>query len=412
MKTFQGVPYAQRLEWMTTSVIRDLFRFALAPGTISFAGGWPDAGLFPREQLAEIARDLLLQQPEAALQYGQTDGWLPLRQLLAQRTRSQGVPANEENIVITSGAMQAIDLIGRLFLEPGDAIVVESPSFLGALQAFRSYGVRMIPVPVDDQGMRLDSLSQVLETQRPKLIYCLPNFQNPTGVSLSLERREALVALAAEKEVLILEDDPYGELRYSGHPLPSLLSLEARRHPENSDHYTTGRVIYVGSFSKILAPGLRVAWAVCPPELAHNLVMAKQSNDLHTSSLAQAVAYEFVQRGLLPAQIRRIRETYRRRRDAMLEALARYMPNVQVTRPDGGLFLWVTLPENVDALELLAQARTYQVAFVPGTPFFVDGSGRNTLRLSFATADPPTIQEGVRRLATLIADQLRQASDP
>jgi len=295
--------------------------------------------------------------------------------------------------------------MARILVDEGDTILVESPTFVGATQSFKAYGANLVGVPIDDDGVVVDELERLVVRHKPKFAYLLPNFHNPAGVTMTLARRRRVVEIADQYGVPILEDDPYGQLRFEGHPLPSLAALDAERHPENAaaGAYVTGNVVYLGSFSKTLAPGLRVAWAVCPGDLAQQFVMAKQGADLHTSALGQAMASEFIRRGWLPAQVQRIRETYRVRRDAMCAAIDEFFPvGVHHTRPQGGLFLWVTLPEGMDAVELLKDAAERKVAFVPGTPFFVDGSGKNTLRLSFACTPPETIREGIRRLAEVI----------
>lgn len=408
MSTDWSALYAGRLEWMTTSAIREILKVAQSTDVISMAGGWPEADLFPVEQLVDVAAHVMTHMPREALQYGLTEGLTPLRETLADYVTEGGTPASVENIAITSGSQQALDLVGRILLDEGDAVLVEAPTFLGALQSFRAYGARFVPVPLDDDGIRVDGVERALRAERPKFMYILPNFQNPTGVSLSLERRRRLVELAGEYGVPILEDDPYGQLRFEGHPLPSLLELDAARYPENAaaGSYVKGNVVHLGTFSKTLAPGLRVAWAVCPPEVARQLAMAKQGSDLHTNAIAQAMAYEFMRRGWLPAQVERIRRTYLARRNAMVEALEEYLPEgVSFTRPQGGLFLWITLPEGMDAVALLPAAARRKVAFVPGAPFFVDGTGRNTLRVTFASVPPEVIREGIRRLAETIREQ-------
>ena len=403
--------YSRRLEWMTTSAIRDIFKNIASSDTISMAGGWPEADLFPVEQFKEICQYALTEMPRESLQYGITDGLPVLRQAIADYMTAGGIAVKMENIVITSGSQQALDLMGRIFLDEGDTVLVESPSFLGALQAFRAYGVKFATVPVDDEGARPDLVREAIQRERPKFIYLLPTFQNPTGVTMSLDRREEIVDIAATMGVPILEDDPYGPLRFAGEPLPSLLALDHARHQENaqSTSYAVGDIVYLSTFSKILAPGLRVAWAVCPPEIAQQFVMAKQSSDLHTNALAQTIAFEFLRRGWLPSQIERIRATYLERRNAMCEAIAQYLPaEVRYTRPEGGLFLWITLPEGIDSTALLQEAAKHKVAFVPGTPFFANGGGANTLRLSFASVPTPTIIEGVRRLGLALDQQMTQ----
>ncbi len=411
MSTRWSERYARRLKWMTTSAIRDIFKYIQAKDIISLAGGWPEADLFPVDQIDEITHHVLKEMPHQSLQYGMTDGFTPLREAIADWMTELGVPAKVENIAITSGSQQALDLMGRIFLDEGDTVLVESPTFLGATQAFNAYGARYVTVPVTEAGTDPDALEQVLQEHKPKFMYLIPTFQNPTGVTMSLESRRRVVEIAAHYGVPILEDDPYSMLRFAGEPVPSLISLDSQRHPENAatGSYAHGNVVYLSSFSKTMAPGLRVAWAVCPPEIGEQFVMAKQGSDLQTNALAQTIAYEFMRRGLLPDQIRRIRDTYLVRRNAMCDAIAEYFPpEVSCTRPDGGLFLWVTLPEEIDTVELLKEAIGYKVAFVPGAPFYVDGGGKNTLRLSYATVPPDTIREGIRRLGSLIQARLRR----
>jgi 2-aminoadipate transaminase len=342
------------------------------------------------------------------LQYGLTEGFPPLRDLIAEYVRDEGIPATRASVIITSGSQQALDLAGRVFLNEGDTVLVENPTFLGALQSFNAYGVRYAPIPVDEEGICVNALERTLQRMRPKLMYLIPTFQNPTGVTMSLARREKVLDLAEAYRVPILEDNPYGPLRFEGEALPSLAALDARRNPvpagAPNDRST---VLYLGTFSKLLCPGFRLAWVVCPPEVAGQFVMAKQGADLHSNTLAQTIAFEFMRRGWLPPQIARIRDTYRERRDAMCDAIVEYFPpSVRYTRPEGGLFLWLTLPEGVDTVGLLKEAAQYQVAFVPGGPFFVDGTGQNTLRLSFAAIPPETIREGIRRLAMVIKHHL------
>ncbi len=409
MSTDWNARCARRMEWMTTSIIREILKIAQSPDVISMAGGWPEADLFPVEQLDEVCHHVLTHTPRESLQYGLTGGFPPLRQALAEYMTQLGVPAKMENIVITSGSQQALDLMGRIFLEEGDTVLVENPTFLGALQSFKAYGVKFAGVPVREDGLDVDELEELLDTTHPKFMYLIPNFQNPSGVTMSLERRVKVVGVADRMGVPILEDDPYGVLRFEGEPIPPLIALDSARFPENAQAggYVRGNVVYLSTFSKTLAPGLRVAWAVCPPEIGLRFVMAKQGADLHTNSLGQTIAYEFIRRGWLPDQIRRIRETYRQRRDAMCEAIAAHFPEqVRYTRPQGGLFLWVTLPDQIDAVDLLEDAAKLNVAFVPGSPFFVDGSGKNTLRLCFASVPPQVIREGIRRLGAAIEARL------
>jgi 2-aminoadipate transaminase len=391
--------FAQRLDWMTTSTIRDILKCAQTPGLISLSGGWPEAELFPTKQLAEITQYVLQYMPCESLQYGLTDGFPPLRALLAEQMTAQGINAQAQNIVITSGTQQSLDLLGRILLNEGDSVLVENPTFLGALQSFKAYGARFIAAPLDDDGVDITKL----DPSGCKFYYALPTFQNPTGVTLSLERRKALVQVAKRSGLVIIEDDPYGVLRFEGQPLPSLAAIASQETGE-----TPTNIIYCSSFSKTLAPGLRLSWVVCPEEVAGPLVMAKQGADLHTNALSQTIAYEFLRRGWLPEQIQRIRETYRVRRQAMIEAIEQYFPKeIYFSRPQGGLFLWVALPPEIDTLAMLPEAIEQKVAYVPGYPFHVTETGRNTMRLSFASVRPEIIHEGIRRLGVIVQRHLR-----
>lgn len=391
--------YSECTRRMTSSAIREILKFVQLPDIISLAGGWPDPALFPVEDLDEICHYILAEKGKEALQYGITEGYPPLRRFLAERMATYGLATNEDNIVITAGSQQALDLIGRIFLDPGDAILLEKPSYVGAIQAWRTYGVKFVTVPLDDEGMRVDLLEEAIVENKPKFIYALPNFHNPAGVTLTLERRKRLVELANRYGVPIVEDNAYGELRYEGEHLPPLVVLDAERGG--------GNVLYLGTFSKLIAPGLRLGWIVAPTEVARQVVLAKQGADLHTNSFGQVMVYEYCRRGLLQPHIEEIIATYRERRDAMLAALERHFPEgVRWTKPEGGLFLWVILPEGVDSVELLKEAVEEKVAFVPGTAFYADGTGHNTLRLTFATASPEMIEEGIKRLGKAIKKRL------
>lgn len=404
MQTPWDTRYAQRTERMKGSAIRELLKFTEQPDVISFAGGLPAPDLFPIEEFKSACSYVLDNYGVQALQYGTTDGYLPLREMISRYTNRMGICVNSSNILITSGSQQALDLLGMVFINPGDHIVVESPTYLGALQSWNAYGAEYIPVPCDAYGMCVDKLEEALRTG-PKFIYVLPNFQNPTGVTLSLERREKLVDLADRYGVPIVEDDPYGQLRYEGENLPALELIDANRREKNG-HYT-GNVIYLSSFSKILSPGLRLAWMIAPTDVISKLITAKQGIDLHTATFNQIVAYEISQHGFLDRHIKRIQETYRIRRDAMLESLEEQMPEeVTWTHPHGGLFLWLKIPTHLDTIDLFAGAVKEKVAFVPGTNFYAEGGGKNTMRLNFSCCKPDVINEGVSRLARLIKNEL------
>jgi 2-aminoadipate transaminase len=321
-----------------------------------------------------------------------------------------GIRATVENVLLTSGAQQALDLMGRILLNPGDPILTENPTYLGALQAWRGYQADFVSVPIDDEGLQIDLLQETM-CAGPKFMYILPNFQNPGGVTLSLERRQTLVATADRYGCPIVEDDPYGELRFEGEHLPPLVVLDADRlnHRAPDSHFDRGNVIYVSTFSKTLAPGLRLGWMVAPRGVIQRAVMAKQGMDLHTSSFVQRVVHEVVRDGFLPGHVRRIRDVYRQRRDLMLAELERHFPpGVRWTRPQGGLFLWAMLPEQIDSVALLKRAVENKVAFVPGANFYPDGSGHNTMRLNFSNATPEQIEVGIQRLGQVIADTLEE----
>jgi 2-aminoadipate transaminase len=389
--------FAQRTQAMTSSVIREILKITARPDVISFAGGLPAPEIFPVREFAAACDVVLSENPAEALQYGITEGYLPLREFLARRTAKEGVTVSVENVMITTGSQQALDLIGKIFINPGDRIVVESPTYLGALQAWSAYGAEYVSVPADADGLRTDELEAALRTG-PKLIYVLPNFQNPTGVTLSLERRKRLIALADQYGVPIVEDDPYGALRFEGTHIPSVVTLDAQMRGTCSGCYT-GNVIYLSTFSKILAPGLRLAWVVAPPEVIFRMAQAKQACDLHTPTFNQMVAYQVSCEGFLDRHVEVIRRVYRERRDIMLAEMERTFPRgVRWTRPMGGLFLWVTLPERMDAAQILPAAVENKVAFVPGSPFFPSGGGANTLRMNYSNATNAGLREGMARL--------------
>jgi 2-aminoadipate transaminase len=396
--------YALRARGMTSSVIRELLKLTQDPEIISFAGGLPAPEVFPVAEIEAAARRVLAEHATSALQYGATEGYLPLRELLVRHMARYGIEVGPANVLITSGAQQALDLVGKLFVNSGDHVLTEEPTYVGALQAFTAYQAQYLTVPIDDEGMCTDRLEEALRAG-PKFLYVLPNFQNPGGVTLSLERRWRLVELASRHGTPIIEDDPYGQLRYEGRHLPPLVQIDAEHHGSaRRGRSYRGGVIYLGSLSKTLAPGLRVGWVVAPEEVVARLVQMKQGIDLHTSTFSQMVAYEVARGGFLDRHVRLVRQTYGARRDAMLAALERcFPPGVRWTHPQGGLFLWATLPEGFDTSELLKEALKEKVAFVPGTAFHPNGGGRNTMRLNFSYSRPEVIAEGIRRLGSVIA---------
>lgn len=390
-----------------SSAIRELLKVTEQPGVISFAGGLPSPDCFPAEEIALAAERVLAREAGRVLQYGPTEGFPPLRAFLADLMRGRGLPVPAEQILILSGSQQGLDAVAKLLIDPGDVVLVEEPTYVGALQAFRPYQPRFVSLPMDEQGLKIDALERALAElaragRRPKFLYTVASFQNPTGVTLSAERRAALIDVAARHDLPIVEDDPYGELRYSGAAPPLVAALDAERFGEPR------HVLYLSTFSKLLAPGLRIGWAVGLEPLLRKIVQVKQGLDLHTGSLAQAIAYESCRDGLLARQIPKIRKIYGERRDVMLAALERMMPaGTHWTRPEGGMFLWVTLPEGFSAAELLDRAIERQVAFVPGASFHANGGGENTLRLNFSHPTPERIEEGIGRLAEVIARATR-----
>lgn len=397
--------YAYRAQRMGSSVIRELLKLTEQADLISFAGGLPAPEVFPVEKVREACNVVLTTLGPQSLQYGTTEGYLPLREMIARHTARYGIEVTAENILITSGSQQALDFIGRLFINHGDHIVVESPTYLGALQAWTAYGAKYVSVRSDEHGMIVDELEAALRVG-PKFIYVLPNFQNPSGSTLTLDRRLKLVELADKYGVPIVEDDPYGQLRYSGDHLPSVVSLDSEYRGPNGGCYS-GNVIYLSTFSKLLAPGIRLAWMIAPPEVIRKLVMAKQAADLHTATFNQFVAYEVAKGGFLDEHIKVIRATYKERRDVMLETMDELWPSqAQWTRPEGGMFLWGILPESMDSAEVLKQAIARKVAFVPGAAFHPNGGGQNTMRINFSYSSPETIREGITRLGFLLKELL------
>ncbi|MCI2430747.1 PLP-dependent aminotransferase family protein [Candidatus Acetothermia bacterium] len=409
MKTLWTKRYAQRTRRMQSSAVRELLKLTEQPDVISFAGGLPAPKVFPVKEFQEACQKVLNEHGPKALQYSTTEGYRPLREMIARHTARYGIVVDADHILITSGSQQALDLIGKIFINPGDHVLVEKPTYLGALQAWNAYQVEYVAVGLDDDGMKTDELEGALRSG-PKFLYALPNFHNPAGVTLALARRQKLIVLADHYGVPVIEDDPYGQLRYEGEHLPSLVVLDNHYQAHNGAPYS-GNVIYLSTFSKTLAPGLRLGWVIAPKEIIQKLVQAKQGADLHTSTFNQMVAYEVARGGFLDKHVRYIREVYHERRDAMFHALERYFPEeVRWTHPQGGLFLWVVLPEHLDAAQVLQEAVKERVAFVPGTAFYPDGAGQNTLRLNFSNATPEKIEEGIKRLGRVLKSILSPAT--
>ncbi|MDE0098351.1 MAG: PLP-dependent aminotransferase family protein [Truepera sp.] len=386
--------FARRTEKIQPSAIREILKLTQGGEVISFAGGLPAPALFPIERIREASDRVLAQQGERALQYSTTEGYPPLRAWAAEQLPG----ADAERVQIVSGSQQALDLVAKALLDPGDRVALAAPTYMGALRAFDPYQPEYLTVASDEDGLLPGSLEDALK-RSPKLVYVIPNFDNPRGTTMSLERRRNLIESADRYGVLIFEDDPYGQLRFEGEPLPSLFEL------------APDRVVYSSTLSKTVAPGLRIAWLVAAPELLEQLTRIKQAADLHTSTLGQMVAHAVVEGDFLAEQLPRIRSYYHRQRDAMLAALDTHLPSsVHSTRPEGGMFLWLTLPAGSDGLELLQSAARRGVAYVPGAPFFADGSGLNTLRLSYSVASLEQIERGVATLGAVLTESLAVAS--
>jgi 2-aminoadipate transaminase len=407
MSTLWESRYSLRARESKSSAIRELLKLSERPGLISFAGGLPAAEVFPVQRFQEACQKVLATNAGPALQYGATEGYEPLREMIARHMARYAILATVENVLVTSGSQQALDLIGKLLINSGDRVLVEAPTYLGALQAFNGYGAQYLSVPIDDDGLRTELLEASLRLG-PKFMYILPNFQNPAGVTLSQERRHQLIGLADKYGIPIVEDDPYGQLRYEGEHLAPLVVLD-RENLRRDNGFSIGNVIYLSTFSKTLAPGLRLGWIVAPPKIISKLVQLKQAADLHTSTFAQCVAFEVARGGFLDQHVKLIRGVYRERRDVMLQALKEFFPpEVTWTRPQGGLFLWVTLPEGMDSQSLFQSALAENVAFVPGDSFYA-GNGPEScrhLRLNFSYPNPEQIREGIRRLAVAVKRQL------
>jgi 2-aminoadipate transaminase len=409
MSTAWTSRFSQRAKKVKSSQIRELLKITQRPEIISFAGGLPAPDVFPVERFREACSKVLEKHGPLALQYGATEGYEPLREMIGRHTSRYGVKAQPENVLITSGSQQALDLIGKLLINAGDRVLIEAPTYLGALQAFNVYDAQYVCVPNDDDGLRTDLLEEPLRSG-PKFMYVLPNFHNPAGTTLTEGRRHELVLLADRFGIPIIEDDPYGQLRYEGEHLPPLIVLD-RENLRRDDGYSIGNVIYLSTFSKTLSPGLRLGWIVAPPSVIAKLVQLKQGADLHTSTFTQMVAYEVARDNFLDEHIKLIRRVYGERRAVMLDALQEFFPTeVTWTRPKGGLFLWVTLPAGMDCHELFDAAIRENVAFVPGDSFYSGNGyseeGLRHLRLNFSNAKPEQIREGVRRLGVALKKQL------
>ena len=392
------IAFADRLNNVETSAIRELFKLLGKPGIISFAGGFPDSAMFDVDGIREASQKALTEEPGAALQYGATEGYQPLREQLAAFMGSKGVQdLAPEGLIVTTGSQQALDLLGKTLINPGDKVIVEGPTFLATIQCFRLYGAEVIAAPIDADGVQTHRLEQLIQEHKPKFVYLIPTFGNPSGATLSLERRKKVLELAVQYQTLVVEDDPYGDLYFDVAPPPSLLALSAQVPGSRA------LLAHCGSLSKVLSPGLRVGWMIAPADLLARATMCKQFSDAHTSTFAQATAAQYLKAGRMPGTLAKVRAVYAERARTMGEALRNELGDaISFSQPGGGLFFWARLTgaggKVQDGNELAKRAIEKGVAFVPGTPFFASQPDHATLRLSFATADVAKIREGVARL--------------
>jgi len=388
--------FASRMSRMPVSAIREILKVTEQPEVISFAGGLPAPELFPVAAIAQAHADVFADEGPAALQYSTTEGWRPLREWIARRMKTRGIAATADRVLITTGSQQGIDLVGKVFIERGDAVVVENPCYLAALQAFSGYEASFISIDSDDEGIRVDQLENALKHSSARLIYIVSEFSNPKGTTLPRERREKLIELSARYRVPILEDNPYSELRYTGERLQPLAALD-----------TDGLVIHISTFSKTLSPGMRLGWLIASEEILQAVVVAKQAADLHTSTIEQRAAARLLESFDYDGHVAHLCKVYGKRCQAMLSAMERYFPaEARWTRPEGGLFLWVELPERLSAEELFEEALAERVAFVPGTSFFACDRKLNFMRLNFSNQKPEMIEAGIRRIAGVLKRRL------
>ncbi len=395
--------FSKRAQGMKASEIRELLKLTQRPGIISFAGGLPNPDAFPKETTLKIVNELLNEIPEKVLQYGSTEGVPELRKALAENMAKRGMKVELNQIMITHGSQQALDLLSRVLLDPGDTIVVGSPTYLGATGAFRAFQARMETVPVGEDGMDMDALDKKLneldkEGKKPKFVYTVPTFQNPSGVTIPGENRKRLLEICSKYDVLIVEDSPYSYLRYEGEPQPHLLSLD-----------TEDRVLRLQTFSKILAPGFRIAWAVGPAQLIDKMVIAKQAGDLCSNPFGQYVAWKYIASGALDEHLEYIKELYNEKRLTMLEAMEQHFPpEAKWNKPMGGMFVWVKLPEYINTREMFEKALQQNVAYVVGDAFYVENEGYNTMRLNFSHSSEEEIKEGIKRLGEVIKQEIAE----
>lgn len=391
------INYSKRMDKIKASEIREILKLTQNPEVISFAGGLPAPEMFPIEEIKQVSIEVLDEMGEKALQYGTTEGHTPLREKIAKRMEKFGIKTTANNILITSGSQQGLDLTGKVFLDPDDVVLCESPSYLGALGAFKQYQPRFIEVPTDDDGMIMEDLEDIVKTNdRIKIIYAVPDFQNPSGRTWSVERRKRLVEIANKYNIPIIEDNPYGELRFEGEIPPSVKSFD-----------TEGRVVFLGTFSKTLCPGFRLGWTCADGEMINKYTLVKQGVDLQTSTISQLQLDRFLDKYDLDKHIEKIIDVYRRRRNLMIKTMKEEFPKeVKFTEPEGGLFTWAVLPEHINARELAKKAIEKKVAFVPGGSFFPNGGNENTLRINYSNMDEERIVIGIKRLAETIKEML------
>jgi 2-aminoadipate transaminase len=394
--------FASRTKVMKSSAMRDLMAVTARPEIISLAGGLPDTSTFPPDTFAAVAQRIASESCAKALQYGPTEGLEETKACIAEVMEAEGMSVDAEDVLVTTGGQQVIDLVTKTLIDPGDVVVAEGPTYPGAASVFTSYQADVVQVDMDADGMRVDLLEDTLDQldrdgRRPKFIYTVPSFQNPAGVTMSAPRRKRLVELAHERELLVLEDNPYGLLRYEGEPPTPLLSLDGGVY-----------VMYLGTFSKILSPGIRLGWVVAPPPVLEKINLGKQAADLCTSTLSQLMVQAYFAEGRWRDYVESLTEIYRGRRDTMLDALAdHFPPQADWTRPSGGLFIWATLPDFIDTTDLLARALRENVAFVPGEAAFLDGRGSGSMRLNFSGSDEDAIREGIRRIGEVVTEQVQ-----
>lgn len=386
--------FSDRVKHLEASAIREIFKLLAKPGIISFAGGAPDPALFPKTEFAQIAKEILETQGNTALQYGITEGYAPLREWTKNRLVSQGVLSEDEDVIIVSGGQQGIDLATKALINAGDGVICEEPSFIGGLNCFRSYNAQLYGVPVLSDGIDTEKLEETLkEHKNVKLLYTISTFQNPSGITISLEKRKKILELAEKYDFLIYEDNPYGELRFSGEEIPTFKSLDKN-----------DRVIYFGSFSKILAPGMRLGFTSAPAPLLERMIICKQTEDVHTNVLSQMIAYEFVTRYSIDEHIAKLRQAYGKKCKLMMDCMDKYFPEeVEHTCPEGGLFLYCTMPEGYDSKELMKKALEKNVAFVPGTSCMIDDKATySTFRMNYSTASEEDIEKGIKALGEVL----------